>query len=163
MAAAAIFSLLLVATGLVKLLRPNDTARALSMLGIPAARPATLMIGAAEVTTGALALITASVPTLAAQSILYSAFLIWIGYALVKQVPIVSCGCIGRDDTPPYWGHLMLNGFAVIASLGSIGFGPVSPNGLIEATAHLLIVGIGAAMAWAVLGVGAQAAGQVRP
>lgn len=162
MAAAATFSLLLVATGVAKLLRPGDTARALSMLGVPRSREGTFLLAMTEIAVGAAALVTGHWVALGMQTGLYAGFLAWVSVALARRIPIASCGCLGRDDTPPSWGHLILNGLAVVASLSAIQLGPVALNGALEATTQLVLVTIGSALAWAILGVGARAAGQIK-
>lgn len=161
-AVAAVFSLLLVATGLAKLRRPSETARALSALGIPGARIATLALSVVEIIVGVTALLTSAPLALVVQAGLYGAFGVWVWLAMAKGVPIASCGCLGRADTPPYWGHLFLNGLALVASLIAIRAGSVLPVGILEWSAQLFVVVAGAGLAWAILGIGAVAAGRIK-
>ncbi len=159
--AAAIFSLLLILTGFAKLRRPNDTARALGAMKIPYPRIATGLVASMEVVVGTGALVLGASLLLGVQAGLYAVFLAWVTAALVKGVPIASCGCLGREDTPPYWGHVILNGIAVAASAGGAIAGEVTVSGFPEMAALLLIVAVGTALGWAILDEGARISGLV--
>lgn len=159
--AAAIFSLLLILTGIAKLRRPNDTARALRSMDIPSPRLTTALVASGEVVVGTGALVLSSSLFLAVQAGLYALFLAWVGAALVKDVPIASCGCLGREDTPPYWGHVILNGIAVAASAAAAISGQVTVDSFPEMAALLLIVGIGTTLGWTILDEGARISGLV--
>lgn len=159
--AAAIFSLLLILTGIAKLRRPNDTARALRSMSIPVPRLTTALVASGEVVVGTGALVLGSSLFLAAQAGLYAVFLAWVATALVKDVPIASCGCLGRADTPPYWGHVILNGIGVVASAAAAISGEISVAGFPEMAALLLLVGIGTTLGWIVLDEGARISGLV--
>jgi uncharacterized membrane protein YphA (DoxX/SURF4 family) len=154
--AAAIFSLLLIVTGIAKLRRPNDTARALAAMHLPFPGLLTRLVAIAEVAIGVGALVVGTPILFAAQALLYALFLGWVGAALAKGVPIASCGCLGREDTPPYVGHLILNGLGVLASVGAAITGTVPVDGLLEVIALLLLVAVGTALAWTVLDEGAR-------
>ena len=39
--------------------------------------------------------------------------------ALVRHLPIDSCGCLGRMETPPSWRHLLVLGAAAAGALGA--------------------------------------------
>ena len=159
--AAAIFSLLLILTGIAKLRRPNDTARALRSMNIPLPRLTTTLVASGEVVVGTGAMVLGSSLFLGVQAGLYAVFLAWVAAALVKDVPIASCGCLGREDTPPYWGHLILNGIAIAASAAAAIGGQVSVTGFAEMVALLLIVGTGTTLGWAILDEGARISGLV--
>lgn len=159
--AAAIFSLLLILTGIAKLRRPNDTARALGAMNIPMPRVATGLLASMEVIVGAGALVLGSSLLLGVQAGLYTLFLAWVAAALVKEVPIASCGCLGREDTPPYWGHVILNVVAVAASATAAITGQVPISGFPELAAFLLVVVVGTALGWAILDEGARISGLV--
>ena len=159
--AAAIFSALLILTGIAKLRRPNDTARALRSMNIPVPRLTTSLVASGEVVVGACALVLGSSLLFAVQAGLYTAFLIWVAAALVKDVPIASCGCLGREDTPPYWGHVILNGIAVVASAAAAISGQMPVASFTEVAALLLIVGVGTTLGWTILDEGARISGLV--
>lgn len=162
-AVASIFSLLLIITGAAKLRRPDETARSLREIGIPFARPLTLVLAGAEILVGATALATGHQVALLAQALMYSVFLAWVLIALRLDVPMATCGCLGRDDTPPYWGHVLLNSFAVAGSgATALLMASVSLEGL-AGLADVAIVLVGAGLAWALLDQGARAHGLVQP
>ncbi len=155
---AAVFSLLLVLTGLAKSRRPADTSRALAALGFPNNRLVGLMIGLVEIGVGGVALITGNSMALMAQAALYAAFATWIAVALARDLPIASCGCLGTPDTPPYWGHLVLD---VTAALFSLGAALTVSESLLQGTgaeiiAVVILVGVGAYLAWQIIGQGAR-------
>jgi uncharacterized membrane protein YphA (DoxX/SURF4 family) len=157
--AAAIFALLLIVTGIAKLRRPTDTARALAAMRLPIPGILTRLVAIAEVAIGVGALVVGTPILFAAQALLYALFLGWVATALAKGVPIASCGCLGRADTPPYVGHLILNAIAIFASAGAVLTGPVEVSGLLQLMAMTLPVLVGAALAWIVLDEGARISG----
>lgn len=159
--AAAIFSLLLILTGIAKLRRPNDTARALRAMSIPLPRVATGLVASVEVVVGTGALVLGSSFLFGAQAVLYAVFLAWVTTALVRDVPIASCGCLGREDTPPYWGHVILNVVAVAASATAAITGEVPVAGFAELGAFLLVVVVGTGLGWVILDEGARISGLV--
>jgi uncharacterized membrane protein YphA (DoxX/SURF4 family) len=154
--AAAIFALLLIVTGTAKLRRPTDTARALAAMRLPFPGLLTQLVAIAEVTIGVGGFVVGTSTLFAAQALLYALFLAWVATAIAKDIPIASCGCLGREDTPPYVGHLILNGFGVLASVGAAITGTIPVGGFLEVAALLLLVAVGTALAWAVLDEGAR-------
>lgn len=157
---AGIFSALLIATGVAKLTRPHETARALAEVGVPQALPATYLLAGTEVMVGGAALVAPHRFTLAAQTTMYLVFLAWVVIALKRDVPLASCGCLGRDDTPPYWGHVVLNVLAITASGAAMINGAdlwALSEGLARVTNITMVAG-GAWLAWQVMGAGAVAA-----
>ena len=155
---AAIFSALLIATGITKVIRPADTTRAVRVMGLPWAPLGTRALGMVEVVVGALVLMTASPSALFAQTGLYLVFLGFVVIALRRDLPIASCGCLGRDDTPPYWGHVVLNLVGAGASVGAALGGTITwGDGALATVADVAIVATGAFLAWNVLGISAVA------
>ncbi len=154
---AAVFSVLLVITGVAKIARPHDVERALIGFGLPRIPYAGAAIGPIEVGVGALALF--SPVGLVMQSGLYAVFAAWILAALHLDVPLASCGCLGRDDTPPSGGHLAVNLLAVGMSLPAVWSGPATwPSGL-GAVATVVVLAVGVFLAYVVLTDGARLAG----
>lgn len=154
---AAIFSLLLILTGVAKIRSPHDVARALGQLGLPTRLFSGLVIGLVEVIVGASALFLE--PALIVQGVLYLGFAVWIVLALRSEVPLASCGCLGRDDTPPTWGHLVMNLIAAAFSLAAAITGPIEVSGGLEGVATLTVVAIGVYLAYIVLTDGARLVG----
>jgi hypothetical protein len=113
--------------GLLKLRRPEPTVGALRAMGLPARASLVRLLAAIElaVAVGAAALDSPVVAALVAAS--YAAFAAFVLVALVRHLPLGSCGCFGVEDTPPTVLHLLLNlGAAAVAAavaLGSEGAG----------------------------------------
>lgn len=163
-APAAIFALLLIATGIAKLRSPQDTAVALSKMGFPKLNAIGWGIGAMETVVGTLVLVTMNTVALAIQTLLYVGFTVWIAVALLRKVPIASCGCIGTPDTPPYWGHLLVDSLGAGVSLTAALSGPaVYPEGLLGGTALVTGVGLASYLCWVIIGDGARLHGAAHP
>lgn len=163
-AAAAIFALLLIATGIAKLRSPEDTAVALSKMGFPRLNAIGWGIGAMEIVVGTLVLVTMNTVALAAQTLLYVGFTVWITVALRRKVPITSCGCLGTADTPPYWGHLVVDLLAASVSFAALWSGPaIYPESLLGGAALLLVVGLASYLCWVIIGDGARLHGAAHP
>jgi hypothetical protein len=164
--AAAVYSALLVVTGLAKLRRPTETSRALAAFGLPSSFVIGWTLGTVEVGIGIAALVTSAQWAYLAQGLLYLSFAGWVVLAMSRDVPLASCGCLGRDDTPPYWGHLVLDfGGAGVALLGvvtgSIGISVITPS--LAGVTHLTLIGIGVFLAWLILDAGARLHGARNP
>lgn len=136
---------------------PHDVARALGQLGLPTRPFSGFIIGLVEVIVGASALFLE--PALLVQGILYLGFAVWIVLALRSEVPLASCGCLGRDDTPPTWGHLVMNLVATIVSLAAAITGPIEVSGGLGGVATLTVVATGVYLAYIVLTDGARLVG----
>ena len=154
---AAIFSLLLVLTGAAKIARPHDVEKALLSLGLPRIPFAGTAVGVAEIAIGIAALFTAT--GLLLQGLLYLAFVGWVFVALRRDVPLASCGCLGRDDTPPSWGHLVMNTIATVVSLAAAVTGPLALTADLEGITRVVLVGVGVFLAYIVLTDGARLSG----
>jgi len=162
--AAAIFSVLLIVTGIAKLIRPTETARAVASLGIPEHKGVGLAIGAGEVMIGSAALILAHPAAYAIQGTTYLLFTAWVLVALRRDIPLASCGCLGRSDTPPYWGHLLLDVSAAVVSFAAFaaGGGGVLGLGVPGNLAQIALIGAGSLLAWVVLDDGARLYGALK-
>ncbi len=108
-----IAALLLVGAGFMKVRDPAPTSGALAAAGLPAPRPAALTLGVAEIVIGAGALLVGGRWFGGAVAAVYSGFAGFVGVALARRLPIQSCGCFGRTDTPPSWLHVTSNVAAV--------------------------------------------------
>ena len=119
-AAFATAALVLVLAGAAKLVRPNDTARALRQAGIPAT-PLVVRAGSAvEVAVGVAALATGSRISAALLAASYAAFAVFVGQALVRNLPLATCGCLGEPDTPPTAVHVVLDAALALAALAAV-------------------------------------------
>ena len=155
--AGAVFSLLLVVTGVAKLVRPGDVEKALRALGIPAFGGAGRLIGGLEVVVGLAAVIWQ--PALVLQAVFYANFTIWVAVALRRDVPIASCGCLGRDDTPPTRAHVVLNVIAVITSIFAAMGEPLAFPSFAAGLAQVVVIATGLFLAYVVLSDGATLEG----
>jgi hypothetical protein len=104
-AAAAVLAI----AGAAKLLDPTMTVGALRVMGLPSA-PWLVRIGsAAELALGVVAVVVGGAVLWGLVAVSYLAFAAFVIAALASGRPIGSCGCFGRDDTPPTWWHVVLN------------------------------------------------------
>ena len=99
---------LLVVSGGAKLVDPDPTLGALEASGLPHGRWAAPAIGVTEIGVGVLGTILGGGASLGVAAV-YASFAAFVGWALVRRLPIASCGCFGRPDTPPTWGHAVFN------------------------------------------------------
>ncbi len=100
---------LLLISGGAKLVDPDPTSGALRAAGLPASRWAVAALGLWEIAAGSLALGVGGVIGGSALFATYAAFAGFIIYALKSGLPIQSCGCFGRSDTPPSMSHVAVN------------------------------------------------------
>ena len=143
---AAIFSVVLILTGVMKVARPHEVSRALVALGFPRIPGAGTALGLVEVAVGALALLWP--PVWYAQAGLYLVFAVWVTLALRSETPIASCGCLGRDDTPPTPAHIVFNSLGVMVSLGAAVGGQSLPlEAGVAGLATIVVVGTGVFLA----------------
>jgi hypothetical protein len=114
---------LLVAAGIPKITRPHETARALRSVGVTAARDAHVRaLAVAEVALGVIVIVTSSRAAVAATALLYAGFTAFLVVALLRGGVVSSCGCAGRPDTPPTWGHVVMTStFTVACAVGAVG------------------------------------------
>lgn len=103
--------------GAQKLLDPAMTVGALRALRLPSS-PALVRAGsAAELVVGVAAVTIGGWALWGLVAVSYLAFAAFVTAALRAGTMIGSCGCFGREDTPPHWSHVALNlGLAVLAS-----------------------------------------------
>jgi hypothetical protein len=153
-----IATVLLAGAGVAKALDPAPTAGALARTGIPVAPAAVRIGGALEVLVAVVAAVSgAPVPALlvAASYLLFAGFVV---LALARHLPIGSCGCFGRIDTPPSVLHLVVNvaavtaGVAVAAGRGG-GLGSVLSAQPLAGVPFVLLVLVGAYAAFTALTV----------
>jgi hypothetical protein len=85
--------------------------------GLPASRWVVAALGLWEIVAGSSALAFGGVFGGSALFITYTGFAAFIGYALANRLPIQSCGCFGRVDTPPSVSHVAVNVLAAGSGL----------------------------------------------
>jgi len=154
---AAIFSILLIVTGAAKIVRPHDVTRALVDLGLPRVPAAGLLIGLLEVIVGMAALLY--VNALVVQGLLYSVFAGWVIFALRADVPIASCGCLGRDDTPPTVAHIVINVLAALLSFGAALGGGLVVDSTLQSFGQVVVIAVGVFLSYLVLNQAARLVG----
>jgi hypothetical protein len=111
--------------GAQKLVDPTMTVGALRALRLPAS-PLLVRVGSAvELAIGVGAIVVGGVALWWMAAASYVAFAAFVVAALRKGTMIGSCGCFGREDTPPHVTHVALNvalaGVAVAVALTSPG------------------------------------------
>jgi len=125
-AVAAIALGLLAASGLAKLVDPEPTTGAMRSARLPASNPVTYVLGTVEVLL-ALASLAVGGMAVVGTAILYGGFTVFTFAATRKRIPVQSCGCFGRDDTPPSPLHVAFNLVAMVSLLAvaSLGVAPI--------------------------------------
>jgi hypothetical protein len=120
-----VFAGLLVAAGVAKGVAPQAAAGALRAMHLPSQLVLVRALGTVEVLLGVWVLYSGSAPAAFALGLFYLGFAVFVIVALARRLPIGSCGCFGKDDTPPTWIHVAFDlvGVAVagIATLRPIG------------------------------------------
>ena len=97
---------------------PSGTVGALRALGMPLATDGVRAIAGAEVIVGMLAWSVSSRVVSALVAVSFAAFSGVTVLALERRLPIDSCGCLGKLETPPSWRHLVVLGVAFLGALG---------------------------------------------
>jgi hypothetical protein len=120
-APALVAALLLALAGAQKLIDPTMTVGALRALRLPSS-PALVRLGSAlELALAVSALAIGGAALWWAVAASYLAFAGFVVAALRRGTMIGSCGCFGREDTPPHWTHVLLNvALAIVAGLTAV-------------------------------------------
>lgn len=120
-AAYAAAGLVLALAGAAKVARPHDTARALRAAGLPGAASLVRAGAAAEVVIGVAAVVTGSRLASALVAVSYLAFAVFVGQALMRRLPLATCGCMGEPDSPPTIAHVVIDlGLATVAAVAVV-------------------------------------------
>jgi hypothetical protein len=106
---------LLAASGGAKIRDPQPTGGALAAAGLPSSRLLVTGLGLGEI-VAALAGLSGRAAGAWAVAALYAGFTGFVAVALIRRLPIQSCGCFGKVDTPPSVGHLLVNSSATLAA-----------------------------------------------
>lgn len=99
--------------GVAKLIDPDPTSGALAAARLPSGRLLARAIGLLEIAAAITGLALGGGAVVVA-AVLYAGFALFTLSGVLEQRPIQSCGCFGRDDTPPSWIHV---GYNVIAAI----------------------------------------------
>lgn len=149
----AIAASLLVIGGALKAHRPADTAHALRLAGARWVGPVVVRVfGVAEAGIGLWALVAGDRAAALAVGASYLAFCGFLAVALARELPIASCGCFGKADTPPSAAHLVVNSAAVAGAIAvvaepGVGIGSVVADQPALGVPYLLLVVTGVALA----------------
>jgi hypothetical protein len=109
LAPALALAMVLAVAGAAKVLDPTMTVGALRALHLPAS-PGLVRLGAAAELGLAVAAVTLSGPwPYVLISVTMLGFAAFVVVALRRGTMIGSCGCFGREDTPPHWIHVVLD------------------------------------------------------
>jgi hypothetical protein len=130
-------ALLLTVAGALKAYDPATTAGALRRAGLAVPSAAVRVGGAFEVVVGIVAIVTGGPIAAGLVALSYLAFTGFVVFALVRHIPIGSCGCFGKIDTPPSMIHVVLNLGAVVTAT-AVALGPGGGIGEVLADQELL-------------------------
>ncbi len=130
-------ALLLTVAGALKAFDPATTAGALRRAGLPVPPTAVRIGGAGEAAIGAVAIATGAAVPAAFVALSYAVFTGFVLVALSRHIPIGSCGCFGKVDTPPSVVHVVLNVGAIVAAT-AVALGPGGGIGAVLADQELL-------------------------
>ncbi len=119
------FAGLLVAAGVAKGIAPQAASGALRGMGLPSSALFVRLLGLIEVAIGLTAIVTGSGPAALGLAASYVGFAGFVAIALTRNIPISSCGCFGKDDTPPTWAHFVFN----LAGAATAGLAAANPIG----------------------------------
>lgn len=114
---------LLIPSGARKLADPAPTIGALSAARLPVHRMSVYLLGVIEIISGGAGLLSSSAWATGAVLALYLGFTAFVGMALVRRIPLASCGCFGKADTPPTLVHLMFDIAAVTGTIWALALG----------------------------------------
>lgn len=110
---------LLVGSGFGKVRDPAPTQGALAAASLPATRVAAMGLGAVEIVAGMFALLAGGPAAALAVAVIYAGFTVFVAVALVRELPLQSCGCFGREDTPPSLSHIAID---LLAAAGAAAY-----------------------------------------
>lgn len=111
---------LLAAAGIVKLVLPLPTARAMYAAGLPGTARLARGVGLTEVVVGLWFLVAPSAAAAIALGTIYLAFAGFVAYLVTAHPEAASCGCAGAKDVPPSRLHAALNLLAATTSFAAV-------------------------------------------
>jgi hypothetical protein len=135
-------ALLLVFAGAMKAVDPAMTAGALRALGLPSSKILVRAGAAAELLLGLLAVIAGWVAVWWLVAASYVAFAAFVVAALRAGTMVGSCGCFGREDTPPHLLHVVVDvGLAASAAAAAVRDLGAPLDAIADAPGEGLVVG----------------------
>jgi hypothetical protein len=149
--------LLLVAAGVAKAVRPDDTARALaSTVHAPVryVRALVRMGSIVEVVVGLIALLVPRPWSAGLVAVSYVAFASFVIYARSTDGAVASCGCFGTPDTPATLVHAIINA-ALALSAGVVAWSAPPSDTIVGILSHqpgqgIALVAVSTLGAWLV-------------
>lgn len=140
-APALVAATLLALAGAQKLLDPTMTVGALRALRLPSSPLLVRAGSAAELALGVAAVTVGGAPLWWAVAVSYALFAAFVVAALRAGTMIGSCGCFGREETPPHGSHVVLNlALAALAGVTAVR-SPAAPlDALIDHPAAAVVV-----------------------
>jgi hypothetical protein len=154
-----IAALLLAAAGAAKVVDPTDTVGALRAFGLPVPAGVVRTFGGFEALLAVAAALTGAPVLALGVAASYLLFTVFVLVALVRDLPIGSCGCFGKLDTPPSVLHVVVNLGATAAAVGvafagdGTGIGTVLSDQPLAGLPMLLLVAVGTYAAFTALTV----------
>src|SRR3546814_13382738 len=122
---ALVLAALLALAGAQKVLDPTMTVGALRAMRLPSS-PLLVRVGsAAELVLGVAAIVVGGAVLWWLVAVSYLAFAGFVLAALRKGTMIGTCGCVGREETPPHRDHVALNR---VPAVGGAAVAPQSPG-----------------------------------
>ena len=112
--------MLLVVAGALKVVDPTGTIGALRALGVSVDAPGIRVLAGAEVVLGVLALSVSSAVIAVGVALSYLLFGVVTIVAVTRNLPIDSCGCLGRLETPPGGRHLVVIAAAFVGAVAQV-------------------------------------------
>lgn len=100
---------LLALAGAQKVLDPAPTVGALRAMGLPSRPSLVRAVAAVELGLAALAVTVDHWAPAAAMAASYMAFAAFVEAARGRGAMVSSCGCFGKEDTPPTLVHVLVN------------------------------------------------------
>jgi hypothetical protein len=113
---------LLVISGIPKLQHPGATVNALRSVGVSwVGGRMVRILTAVEIGCGSVAIVIGGRWADATVAVVYAGFSIFLVRAL--RTPVASCGCTGRDDTPPTPFHLVMTAAFAAGAVAAVAAG----------------------------------------
>lgn len=121
------FAVLLVMSGAFKLVDREPTRGALRAGGLPSGPLVVVALGLTEITIGVGAAVSGAASYAAALAIAYAGFAGFVVLALARDLPLASCGCFGKEDTPPSRAHVVVTLIATVVG-AAVALEPIGPT-----------------------------------